>query len=137
MCGKCHEEQQVCPGKGFACECTNDRITLDHHMGRLLYRSKEMRMDNPKKDKAAWFRASGATLKGTGPVGTSVKILERPGPTIIQHLVKNINSARTSCGRSDYPLDKCKDNCSKESSIYMATYNRCVAKKVDTPPQHM
>ena len=103
-----------------------------HHMGRPIYRSKEMRKEDIRKDKATWFRASGATttftvpttpgsglarllrstLKGTGPIGTSVKILARPGPTIIQHLVKNNNSPRTSCGRNDCPLEECKESCS-------------------------
>ena len=69
--------------------------------GRPLYRSKEMRAMDLKQDKATWFRTQGATAtiqvpctknsilakkvrelirRVRGPRGTSVKVVERPGP---------------------------------------------------------
>ena len=43
-CGRCHEEQQKCSGRGIARECTSGRISLEHHMERL--RVKKERLKN-------------------------------------------------------------------------------------------
>ena len=80
------------------------------NLQRPLYRDKATRRRQPKEDKASWFRASGATAtimvpstpgsglaKGVrellqavpGPLGTSTKVLERPGANIHQGLAPN------------------------------------------------
>ena len=72
-----------------------------HHLGRPLHRSKSERRSEPKADKASWYRGDGTTttitipatagsklaravrdtlLRVTGPTGTKVKVIERPGP---------------------------------------------------------
>ena len=80
------------------------------HLGRPLYRSKEERRQKVKEDKSTWFRAEGATTTVTvptteksilakqlrevlarnpGPRGTSVKVLERPGPPLMAGIAAN------------------------------------------------
>ena len=78
-----------------------------------------------------------AKLKDTGPKGTSVKVLEMPGPTVIQSLVRNNPFPRKSCSRTNCPLDKCNDNCSKESIVYKATCRRCEAKGNNDLPTYV
>ena len=74
-------------------------------LDRPLYRSKLQRAQVVKDDKASWFRKEGATATLTvpetsasglakrlriivasipGPKGTSVKVLEKPGPPLLQ-----------------------------------------------------
>ena len=74
------------------------------HLGRPLYRTKEERRENDKPDKSTWFRSQGATTTlmvpstagselakrlrlvvntTTGPRGTSVKVVEKPGKPIM------------------------------------------------------
>ena len=104
-----------------------------------------------------WFRQSGATttlsvpttnnsglarqlrskLKGTGPVGTSVKVLEMPGPTVIQSLVRNNPFPRETCGRAACPISRCRDNCSKESVLYKAVCVRCEEENPEVPPVYI
>ena len=125
-----------------------------HQLGRPIYRSKEERSLAPKKTKANWFRNSGATttlsvpttrnsalakllrskLKDTGPVGTSVEVLEMPGPTIIQSLIRNNPFPRETCGCQACPISNCKDNCSKEAVLYQAVCVRCEEKDPKVPP---
>ena len=78
-----------------------------YHLNRPLYRSKEQRAHVQKADKSSWFRKEGATAtltvpvtkdstlakrlriavaKAIGPKGTTVKVLEKPGPPILQEI---------------------------------------------------
>ena len=123
-------------------------------IGCPIYRSKEERSLAPKKTKANWFRQSGATttlsvpttsnsglakllrskLKGTGPVGTSLKVLEMPGPTVIQSLIRKNLLPRETCGRPACPISNCKDNSNKESVLYQAVCIRCEETNPKVPP---
>ena len=85
-------------------------------LGRPLYRDKATRRAVPKKDKATWFRGSGATatimvpttpgsalakgirtllLQAGGPIGTQTKVLEHPGSNIHQGISPNNPFPRT------------------------------------------
>ena len=44
------------------------------------------------------------TLHGTGPIGTVVKVVERPRPTIVTGLARNSPFPRLVCGRDKCPL---------------------------------
>ena len=115
--------------------------TLNH----LLYRTKQERSLVMKEDKATWFRGSGATAtlsipatrnsclakmiretvsRHPGPVGTSVKVVERPGPPITRGLSRNNPFPRLSCGRNKCPLADssrgCREDCSSEGILYVA-----------------
>ena len=120
-----------------------------------MYRSKLERAEKVKADKSNWFRAEGATatitipatrnselaknirekLIGTGPRGTQVKVIEKPGPLIMSHLSRNNPFQRSSCGRPRCPLilgeSKCNEDCYREGVIYSATCNRCYQTKID------
>ena len=111
-----------------------------YYLDRPLYRSKEMRMNIVKKYKSNWFRDKGATttlmvpatdrsviartirsaLIGTGPVGTSVKVIEKPGPSIVTGLIRNNPFPRTHCGRELCPLENCQDKCAIVNAPYRA-----------------
>ena len=80
------------------------------NLGKPLYRSKQERKEVIKKDKSNWFREEGATTtitvpsttnsflakqlkevvaKTQGPKGTSVKVVEKPGPPIMAGIAAN------------------------------------------------
>ena len=81
----------------------NDLYNLKN-LNRPIYRTKQERRLIIKEDKSTWFRSSGATAtmaipatkdsrlakllrevvrRNPGPIGTSVKIVERPGPQFL------------------------------------------------------
>ena len=115
--------------------------------GRPLYRSKNQRALVQKPDKATWFRKTGATatltvphtpnselsrmlrmkIMGTGPKGTSVLVLERPGATIMSGIAKNNPFPRNTCGRATCPFgpQDCREKCYKENITYQAVCERC------------
>ena len=125
---------------------SNDVYNLQQ-TGKPLYRSKEQRSQVMKPDKASWFRTNWATatftvpntkhsvlakrlrqvLEGTGPRGTSVLVLERPGVPIMTGISKNNPFPRDKCTRTDclYLEDNCKEQCYREGIIYEATCMRC------------
>ena len=100
-----------------------------------------------KPDKSSWFRANGATAtftvpntnnsvlakrlrkvrEGTGPRGTSVLVLERPGVSIMAGISRNNPFPRDKCTRADYLcLQKdCREQCYREGIVYDATCLRC------------
>ena len=127
----------------------NDLFNLKH-LDRPIYRTKQERSLIMKEDKSTWFRSSGATATMTipatkdsrlakllrevvkrnpGPVGTSVKIVERPGPPIPRGLARNNPFPRTTCGRTTCPLATssrgCREDCSSEGILYVAICQKC------------
>ena len=117
---------------------------------RPIYRTKEERSLTMREDKSTWFRGSGATatitipatrnsilakkvrdtlIANPGPRGTSVKVVERPGPPIFRGLSKNEPFPRTSCGRPSCPLTStdrgCREDCSSEGILYVASCQKC------------
>ena len=103
-----------------------------------------------KEDKGSWFRKLGATAtimvpttpgsslakgireilkKHGGPVGTSTKVVERPGQTIHSNITSNNPFPRKSCGRSGCPYARsgkdCHEKWSKESIVYEAQCMKC------------
>ena len=96
-----------------------------------------------KPDKSSWFRANGATatftvhntnnsvlakrlrmiLEGTGPRGTSVLVLERPGVPIMTGISRYNPFPRSKCSRPDclYLEGDCKEQCYREGIVYEAT----------------
>ena len=120
------------------------------HLGRPLYRYKEERRLKVKEDKSSWFRAEGATTtvtvpttensilakqlrevlaKNPGPRGTSVKVLERPGPPLMAGIAANNPFKDQPCWKPHCPLEstgqKCKGRCMTEGIIYRATCQKC------------
>ena len=117
--------------------------------GRPLYRSKAQRAEIVKADKTNWLRSEQATatitvpstrnstlakdlrqkLIGTGPRGTQVKVIEKPGPLIMSGLARNNPFKRWTCGRPKCPLtlagQRCNEQCYKEGILYTASCNRC------------
>ena len=134
----------------MARRATNLQNLQDHQ--RPLYRDKATRRAVPTKDKATWFRDSGATAtimvpttpgsalaKGLrevlrmeqGPKRTSVKVVERPGAAIHQGLARNNPFPRQHCHREDCPYAKagslCKEKCLSVGLVYKATCMKCEA----------
>ena len=104
--------------------------------GRPMLRSVEDRAKAVKEYKATWFRCQGATatiqipctpgsilasmvkktlLTHRGPVGTSVKVVKRPGMKIHTGLSTNNPFKRDSCQRKGCPIlesgGKCREHC--------------------------
>ena len=127
-----------------------NNLTNLEEQGRPLYRDKETRMRLVKEDKGSWFRKLGATAtimvpttpgsslakgireilkKHGGPVGTSTKVVERPGRAIHSNITSNNPFPRKSCGRSGCPYARsgkdCLEKCSKESIVYEAQCLKC------------
>ena len=88
-------------------------------LSRPLYRSRSMRQEVVKVDKSTWFREQGATAvlmlpttrgselakrvrrmleSTTGPRGTSIKVVEKPGTAIMQSIAPNNPFQMQSCG---------------------------------------
>ena len=107
-----------------------------------------------KEDKATWFCKEGATATlmvpwtpnselalrlrdilttSKGPRGTSVKIVERPGMTVMSSVRDMRMFRRVSCNRMKCPLlstdTGCLDRCYKEGVIYMGSCKICHGDK--------
>ena len=102
-----------------------------------------------RPDKASWFRKGGTTgvlmvpssARGRikekvekilermpGPKGQKMKVLEEPGPSIRQSVIKSDPNPNQVCGRSLCPLgrdDKCHNKCYKEGVQYTIVCRRC------------
>ena len=122
----------------------------NEHLQRPLYRSKAQRAEVMKPDKVSWFRKEGATATLTvpetknselakrlrlavaqisGPKGTSVKIIEKPGPPLLQGIALKNPFRTQGCPREGCPLVKsgkpCLGKCSLEGITYIATCRHC------------
>ena len=107
-------------------------------------------MSIEQTDKATWFRKAGATatlfvpttqgsqlakgirivlIKHPGPIGTTTKVVEKPGMAIHTSLSSNNPFPRKQCGRNKCPYLRdnkpCLENCSKENITYRAECIRC------------
>ena len=127
----------------------NNMQNLQEH-GRKLYRSKEDRANMERTDKATWFRKAGATAtlfvpttpgsqlakgirevlqKHPGPIGTTTKVVERPGMSIHSNISPNNPFPRQDCGRRQCPYLRarkpCLENCAKENITYRAECLKC------------
>ena len=75
-------------------------------------------------------------LIGTGPKGTKVKVIERPGPKLMSELAKNNPFLRKNCDRENCPYVTkgmfCNEKCYKEGIIYKASCDRCYQHDVET-----
>lgn len=124
----------------------HNNISNYRDTGRPLYRSKEERASILKEDKTSWFRKTGATatftipytpgsqlaklvrnaIKGSGPVGTQVLVLEKPGNRVMAEIGKNNPFPRKNCGRDNCPLEVCNEKCYNQGIVYEATCVRCI-----------
>ena len=129
-------------------------VEIFNNLQRPLYRSKEERRLQDS-NKVTWFKESeatstitvpvttGSTLAkrfretlrpGTGPRGTSVKILEKPGSKITTSVSRNNLFPKGDCGSQGYPLraaDKtCKEDCSSEGILYAASFNALTIQEI-------
>ena len=120
------------------------------HLGKPLYRSKEMRRDQVKPDKGTWFRAMGATTTlmvpcskdsalarklrtilttNKGPRGTFTKVVEKPGATIFSGISVNNPFLNPECRRNDCPQvasgEPCMGKCRREGVLYKAVCGKC------------
>ena len=118
--------------------------------GRPMLRSVEDRASVVKESKDTWFRHQGATatiqvpctpdsklatmikktlMMAKGPLGTSVKVVERPGAKIHTGLSMNDPFKRESCQRRGCPYmesgRKCRGQCYKEGFVYLAECKVC------------
>ena len=70
-----------------------------------------------------------------GPKGTSVKVLERPGLSIVNGLAKNNPFPQESCGRKDCPWiptgKSCGRRCAEENILYKAICTKCETEQLD------
>ena len=117
-------------------------------LGRPLYRNKEERRKVPRDDKTNWFRNGGHTAtimvpttpgsilakglrellkENQGPIGTSTKVVERPGSTIHMGLAPNNPFPRINCHRTDchYQVssEKCGEKCLSVGILYTGACN--------------
>ena len=111
-----------------------------------------------KVDNQDWFRKGGATgvlyipstegevlkkevervlAREVGPRKQKLKIVERPGPSVKQQLVRNNPFQRKGCNRLDCPLggESCKDKCSIENIGYNISCSRCYEEDPLAPPK--
>ena len=60
------------------------------------------------------------SIKDTGPIGTRVLVLEKPGQKLMATLGPNNPFPREFCHRESCPLKstKCLESCSKEGVVY-------------------
>ena len=140
--------REIVARRSLARYFTNLRNLAD--TGRPLYRSMDMRRETLKEDKATWFRAQGATAtimvpwtpesslarklrevvkSSGGPRGTSVKVVERPGQSIMSQVSSGKLFTRESCGRDTCPIRQsnkhCFDSCYKEGVVYLSFCKLC------------
>ena len=139
--------------------------SLDNHLkyldgsgGRRMYRTKEERADQRKREggkasKADWFRKGGFTSvlnvpatqgsllakevakvlqEYTSPDGLRPRVQERPGRSVKCILTKSNPFPTDTCGRSLCPWnargEKCQEKCYKESICYVAFCRQCRAE---------
>ena len=128
---------------------------------RPLYRSKQQnRAQDPETGKNTWFRKEGATAtlmipetkdsdlakrlrivvaSIPGPRGTHVKVVEKPGPTIMRGISSTNPFKLEVCPKDDCPINEgglnCLGKCSCENIIYRATCIKCVEEQVDNGVQ--
>ena len=73
-------------------------------------------------------------MSARGPLGTSVKVVERPGAKIHSGLSRNDPFRRDTCQRRRCPYyesgRKCNGNCYKEGIVYLAECQICRDKQV-------
>ena len=73
--------------------------------------------------------AKAAVDRTSAPSGLVTKVLEEPGPSISQCLVKSNNFPRQSCGRPLWPWqakgEKCRERCYREGVTYIGRCRRC------------
>ena len=135
--------------KRILAKTDNDRRNYEE-LGRPLYRDKLTRAQVVKSDKSTWFRSEGATTTLTvpvtegsilakrlrevvarvqGPRGTSVRVVERPGPPLLSGLALSNPFPMTVCPKPNCPLElsgtTCRGRCSTESVVYKATCVLC------------
>ena len=109
-----------------------------------------MRQEVVKVDKSTWFREQGATAvlmlpttrgselakrvrrmleSTTGPRGTSIKVVEKPGTAIMQGISPNNPFQIQSCGRDLCPFFQtgktCNGKCYTEGVVYTAQCTVC------------
>ena len=124
---------------------------------KLVYRNRFMvekrwRMEGGRPDTSTWFRKGGITgvlrVPGSknerikrkvekvlrevpGPSGQSIKVLERPGPSIRTSVMKNDPFPKLNCIRHNCPLTNsstdgsCKMKCYLEGANYTITCKEC------------
>ena len=67
--------------------------------------------------------------------GTSVKVVEKPGPPIMTGIAANNPFKDKPCWKEQCPLEesglKCKGKCMLEGIVYKATCLRCEQKQID------
>jgi hypothetical protein len=136
-------------------------VKNDSDNSKPMYRSKEERRKQKEEEgvsnKGTWFRKGGYTAtytvpatrdstlvlstrqaleRTTGPDHTKVKVLERPGVSILSGLVKSNPFPRQNCGRHNCPLDwmkgGCQEKCFAESITYQAHCTRCRKAQLDS-----
>jgi hypothetical protein len=75
-----------------------------------------------------------AVESNQGPTHTKVKVLERPGATVLNGLVRSNPFPRASCGRPTCPLSwmkgGCQEKCYAESVTYQAHCTRCREEQI-------
>ena len=74
-----------------------------------------------------------------GPRGTHVKVVEKPGPTIMRGISSTNPFKLEVCPKDDCPINEgglnCLGKCSCENIIYRATCIKCVEEQVDNGVQ--
>jgi hypothetical protein len=129
-------------------------VTNDESGTKPMYRSKGDRKVQKEKEgimnKSNWFHKGGYTAtytvpstrdstlvtstrqaldSTTGPTHTRVKVLEKPGATILSGLIRSNPFPRESCGRLKCPLSwmkgGCQEKCFIENITYQAHCTRC------------
>ena len=76
-CGRCHGEQQVCPGKGFASECTSERVTLEHHMRRLQAKKERLRNSDKHNPSLKGYERYNARESDFSPLPGAAEVTEQ------------------------------------------------------------
>ena len=134
----------------------NNNMRNYNELGRPLYRTKDIRRQDPRTNKGNWFRKTGDTatifvpatigselakgirqvlLSNPGPVGTRTKVVEKPGKAIHCIRAKNNPFPRKVCHRENCPLKlagkECREKCSKENIVYRATCSICTDRQTD------
>ena len=73
------------------------------------------------------------SIKDTGPAGTRVLVLEKPGQKLMATLGPNNPFPREFCHRESCPLKntRCLETCSKEGVVYVIWCQRCHTEQLD------
>lgn len=122
----------------------------------LKERQEQVEREGGKADKSDWFKTGGytAVLKvpatkesklstlvqeaidvTSNPTNTKVKVMEKPGVSVKNSLVRSNPFPRPTCGRKDCPWvrrgEDCQEQCFKEGSCYLGRCSRCHKRQVD------